>query len=82
MRRSPSSCGAREGCGTHARWVYDTLMHEAAATLSEFAANPRWLGGTGAFTLVLHTWTQDLRRHLHAHAQMGQCWPYAQEKRR
>lgn len=57
--------------GTHARWVYDTLMHEAAATLSEFAANPRWLGGTPAFTLVLHTWTQDLRRHLHVHALMA-----------
>ena len=57
--------------GVHARWVYNTLMHEAAATLSEFAANPRWLGGTGAFTLVLHTWTQDLRRHLHVHALMA-----------
>lgn len=55
----------------HARWVYDTLMHEAAATLTEFAANPRWLGGTPAFTLVLHTWTQDLRRHLHVHALMA-----------
>lgn len=56
---------------THARWVYDTLMHEAAATLTDFAANPRWLGGTGAFTLVLHTWTQDLRRQLHVHALMA-----------
>ena len=55
----------------HARWVYDTLMRCAAATLNEFAANPRWLGGTGAFTLVLHTWTQDLRRHLHVHALMA-----------
>jgi Putative transposase/Transposase zinc-binding domain len=57
--------------GVHARWVYDTLMRCAAATLSEFAANPRWLGGTGAFTLVLHTWTQDLRRHIHVHALMA-----------
>jgi hypothetical protein len=57
--------------GAHPRWVYETLMHCAAATLSEFAANPRWLGGTGAFTLVLHTWTQDLRRHLHVHALMA-----------
>jgi hypothetical protein len=57
--------------GVHARWVYDTLMQCAAATLSEFAANPRWLGGVGAFTLVLHTWTQDLRRHLHVHALMA-----------
>lgn len=55
----------------HARWVYDTLMQCAAATLTEFAANPRWLGGTGAFTLVLHSWTQQLRRHLHVHALMA-----------
>jgi hypothetical protein len=55
----------------HPRWVYETLMQCAAATLNEFAANPRWLGGVGAFTLVLHTWTQDLRRHLHVHALMA-----------
>jgi hypothetical protein len=54
----------------HGRWVYDTLMQCTAATLTEFAANPRWLGGIGAFTLVLHTWTQDLRRHPHVHALM------------
>jgi len=53
------------------RWVYDTLMQCTATTLGEFAANPRWLGGIGAFTLVLHTWTQDLRRHLHVHALMA-----------
>ena len=55
----------------HPRWVYDTLMQCTAATLTEFAANPRWLGGIGAFTLVLHTWTQDLRRHLHVHVLMA-----------
>jgi hypothetical protein len=55
----------------HAHWVYRTLMQCAAATLSEFAANPRWLGATAAFTLVLHTWTQDLRRHIHVHALMA-----------
>ena len=57
--------------GAHPRWIYETLMHCTAATLSEFAANPRWLGGRGAFTLVLHTWTQDLRRHVHVHALMA-----------
>ena len=40
----------------------------AAATLTEFAANPRWLGAMGAFTLVLHTSTEDLSRHIHMHA--------------
>jgi hypothetical protein len=57
--------------GVHPRWVYETLMQCTAATLGEFAANPRWLGGIGAFSLVLHTWTQDLRRHLHVHALMA-----------
>ena len=55
----------------HPRWVYRTLMQCAAATLTEFAANPRWLGAVGAFTLVLHTWTQDLRQHVHVHALMA-----------
>jgi len=55
----------------HPRWVYDTLMQCTAATLAEFAATARWLGGIGAFTLVLHTWTQELRRHLHVHALMA-----------
>jgi len=53
---------------SHPRWVMDTLFACSAQTLGEFAANPKWLGGQGAFTLVLHTWTQDLRRHLHVHA--------------
>jgi len=52
----------------HPRWVYETLLTCTAATLTEFCADPRWLGGQGAFTLVLHTWTQDLRLHPHAHA--------------
>lgn len=52
----------------HPRWVYETLLACTAATLTEFAANARWLGGQAAFSLVLHTWTQDLRLHPHAHA--------------
>ena len=31
-------------------------------------ASPRWLGGTPSFTLVLHTWQQDLGCHVHIHA--------------
>ena len=52
----------------HPRRVYETLLQCTAATLAQFAADDRWLGGIGGFTLVLHTWTQDLRRHLHVHA--------------
>lgn len=50
------------------RLLYDTLFGAVSATLTEFAADPRHLGGTGAFTLVLHTWQQDLGRHVHLHA--------------
>lgn len=52
----------------HPRWLYSTLFDCAAATLVELAANPRWLGAVPAFSLVLHTWSQDLRTHLHVHA--------------
>lgn len=60
--------------GTHPRWVIDTVFACTAQTLSQFAANPKWMGatnGTPAFSLVLHTWTQDLRRHIHLHAVMA-----------
>lgn len=50
------------------RALYELLFAAVSATLTEFAANPRWLGGTPAFTLVLHTWKQDLGRHVHVHA--------------
>jgi hypothetical protein len=60
--------------GVHPRWVIDTLFTCTAQTLAEFAANPKWMGvagGTPAFSLVLHTWTQDLQRHIHLHAVMA-----------
>ena len=60
--------------GAHPRWVIDTLFACTAQTLAEFAANPKWMGvagGTPALSLVLHTWTQDLQRHIHLHAVMA-----------
>jgi len=54
--------------GQSPRTLYEMLFGAVAGTLTEFAANPRWLGGTAAFTLVLHTWKQDLGRHVHVHA--------------
>ncbi|MGP1680693.1 MAG: IS91 family transposase [Burkholderiales bacterium] len=53
------------------RALYELLFGAVSATLTEFAANPRWLGGTPSFSLVLHTWKQDLARHVHAHALMA-----------
>ncbi|BCO25275.1 IS91 family transposase ISWz1 [Rhodoferax lithotrophicus] len=60
--------------GVHPRWVIDTLFACTAQTLSEFAANPKWMGakgGTPAFSLVLHTWGQELQHHIHVHAAMA-----------
>ena len=60
--------------GAHPRWVIDALFACTAQTLAEFAANSRWMGasgGTPALSLVLHTWTQDLRLHIHVHAVMA-----------
>ena len=60
--------------GMHPRWVIDTLFTCTAQTLAEFAANPTWMGsahGAPAFSLVLHTWSQDLQRHIHVHAVMA-----------
>jgi Putative transposase/Transposase zinc-binding domain len=54
--------------GSDARLLYNLLFTAVANTLNSFAANPRWLGGTPSFTLVLHTWKQDLGRHIHIHA--------------
>lgn len=50
------------------RRLYETLFATVAATLTEFAHSERHLGGEPAFTLVLHTWKQDLGRHVHVHA--------------
>lgn len=54
--------------GAAPRRLYENLFAAASATLTEFAASPRHLGGMPAFSLVLHTWKQDLGRHVHVHA--------------
>ncbi len=52
----------------NARWFYEQLFAASSATLLEFGANARWLGGEPAATLLLHTWDQRLGLHLHVHA--------------
>ena len=54
--------------GRQARPLYECLFGAVSATLTEFAADPRHLGGEAAFSLILHTWQQDLGRHVHLHA--------------
>jgi hypothetical protein len=56
------------------KWLIETLFASVATTLKAFAANARWMGVAGgqpAFSLVLHTWSQDLSQHLHLHAVMA-----------
>ncbi len=62
----PHALNGLAGCD--ARTLYKLLFGAVADTLNSFAANPRWLGGVPSFTLVLHTWKQDLGRHIHVHA--------------
>ena len=47
---------------TSPRRLYELLFQAVSETLLAFAADPRDLGGTPAFTLVLYTWTQALAR--------------------
>lgn len=49
------------------RLLYGLLFETVSATLIEFGANARWLGGEIAATLILHTWGQTLSQHLHLH---------------
>jgi len=54
--------------GRHPRQLYEGLFAAVSETLTEFADDPRHLGGEAAFSLILHTWQQDLGRHVHLHA--------------
>lgn len=53
-------------CERNQRALLKLLFDAAAQTLREFGR--RELGGTIGFTLVLHTWDQQLRPHYHVHA--------------
>ena len=50
------------------RLLFDLLFAAAADTLLAFGRDPKRLGAEIGFTLVLHTWTRDLRFHPHVHA--------------
>lgn len=51
------------------RALLKLLFHATAATLLKFGR--RSLGGQVGFTLVLHTWDQQLRTHIHLHCLMA-----------
>jgi predicted Zn-ribbon and HTH transcriptional regulator len=52
----------------NAAFVYDLLFDSASAALLAVAAKPEHLGAQPGVTMVLHTWTRDLRLHPHLHA--------------
>ena len=47
--------------------VYNILFKAAAETLSELAADKKYLGAQIGFTEILHSWGQNLMHHPHAH---------------
>ena len=49
------------------RTVYDILFRSVAETLTELAANKKYLGANIGFTSILHTWGQNLMHHPHIH---------------
>jgi hypothetical protein len=57
----------REVLRANQRDGYAALMQASAAAIIELARDPRYVGGTVAVLAVLHTWTQQLTLHPHAH---------------
>jgi hypothetical protein len=47
--------------------IYDILFKAADETLSELAADKKYLGAQIGFTAILHTWGQNLTHHPHLH---------------
>jgi len=57
----------REVLRANQRDGYAALMQASAAAIIELVRDPRYVGGTVAVLAVLHTWTQQLTLHPHAH---------------
>ena len=65
----------------HPEVIYRLLFSAVWGSLKAFGENPRRLGGQLGMTAVLHTWGQNLSRHVHLHCLMpggalteGGCW--------
>lgn len=59
--------------GANPRWLIETLFVCTAQTVAAFASNPQMDGRHRrhlALSLVLHSWTQDLQRHIDLYAVM------------
>ena len=51
----------------HPEVIYNVLFEAVWATLKTFGADPKRLNGQLGMTAVLHTWGQNLGRHVHVH---------------
>jgi hypothetical protein len=51
----------------HPEVIYRLLFQSAWATLKAFGQDPKRLGGEMGMTAALHTWGQNLSRHVHLH---------------
>lgn len=55
--------------GPAAKEMYQLFFSASSGALADLLANPRWLGAThSGFTMVLHTWNQQMLFHPHIHA--------------
>ena len=48
--------------------LYDALYHAASATLSELAADKKYIGVNIGYICILHTWGSRMNYHPHIHA--------------
>lgn len=53
--------------GVHPREVYALLFDAVWSTMRTFGADPKRLNGQLGMSAVLHTWGQNLSRHVHLH---------------
>ena len=65
----------------HPEVIYGALFQTVWSTLKAFAQDPKRLDGELGMVAVLHTWGQNLGRHLHLHCLVpGGAWNDAQQQ--
>ncbi len=47
--------------------LYGLFFQAVACALKELCADPKYCGGQVGFTAVLHTWSQEMKLHVHLH---------------
>jgi hypothetical protein len=51
----------------HPARLYGLFFHAVSCALQELCADPKYIGGQVGSTAVLHTWTQEMKLHVHLH---------------